>query len=104
MKHSENNNEFDQQFKNAFDGFEMEPSEGVWNGIEQELDKKKKGIVISWTARLSIAASIIFLITVGVYQFNFSGNETATQTSANLANNSNNNASVKADSITEKKS
>lgn len=103
MKHSENNNEFDQQFKNAFDGFEMEPSEGVWNGIEQELDKKKKGIVINWTARLSIAASIIVLITVGVYQYNFSGNETATPTSENLANNSNNKASVKVDSISEKK-
>jgi hypothetical protein len=103
MKHSENNNEFDQQFKNAFDGFEMEPSEGVWNGIEKELDKKKKGIVINWTARLSIAASIIILITVGVYQFNFSGNETATPTPENLANNSNNKASVKVDSVTEKK-
>jgi hypothetical protein len=103
MKHSEKNNEFDQQFKNAFDGFEMEPSEGVWNGIEQELNKKKKGVVINWTARLSIAASIIILITVGVYQFNFSGNETATKTSATLANNSNSNASAKVDSVTEKK-
>ena len=95
MKHSEKNNELDNMFKNAFDGFEMEPSARVWDGIEQELDKKKKGVVINWTARLSIAASILIILSVGVYQFNFFGNENATSNSANLANNNKNGVSAK---------
>lgn len=103
MKHSDKNQEFDKMFKNAFDDFKMEPSERVWNGIEQELDKKKKGVVINWTARLSIAASIVILLTVGVYQFNFFGNESATEKSSNLANINENNGSVKVDSLSEKK-
>lgn len=103
MKHSEKNNELDNMFKDAFDGFEMEPSERVWDGIEQELDKKKKGVVINWTARLSIAASVVILLTVGVYQFNFFGNENATTNAGNLANNSNSEVSVNVDSTKDKK-
>ncbi len=86
MKHSDKNNELDQQFKDAFEGFEMEPSSQVWAGIERELDKKKKGVVINWTARLSIAASVIILCTVGLFQFGFFGNEDATKNNVNLAN------------------
>lgn len=103
MKHSDKNQEFDNQFKNAFEGFEMEPSERVWTGIEQELDKKKRGVVISWTARLSIAASVIILLTVGVYQFNFFGNESATENSQNLANINKNEVPANSDTSTEKK-
>ncbi len=103
MKHSEKNNKLDSMFKDAFEGFEMEPSERVWNDIEQELDKKKKGVVINWTVRFSIAASIVILLTVGVYQFNFFGNENATTNSENLANNSNSATSIHADSTKEKK-
>lgn len=42
MKHSEKNSELDNMFKDAFDGFEMEPSERVWDGISNELDKEKR--------------------------------------------------------------
>ena len=66
MKHSEKNNELDKMFKDAFDGFEMEPSADVWNGIEQELDKKKKGVVIQLIRRYSIAASIILVLGIGL--------------------------------------
>lgn len=103
MKHSEKNNELDNMFKDAFDGFEMEPSERVWDGISNELDKKKKGVVINWTARLSIAASVVLLLTVGVYQFNLNSNESATSKDANLANNNKNKHSEIVDSSSLKK-
>ena len=67
------------------------------------MDKKKKGIVINWTARLSIAASVILLLTVGVYQFNFNGNESATSNDVNLANNNKNKHSEIVDSTSSKK-
>lgn len=86
MKHSDKEQEFDQLFKNAFDGAEMQPSERVWLGVEKELDKNKKGIAITWIARLSIAASVALLVSVGLYQLNFFGNEMATQENVNMAN------------------
>jgi hypothetical protein len=86
MKHSDKNEEFDNQFKNAFADAEMQPNERVWLGVEKELDKNKKGIVITLLARLSIAASVVLVMSVGLYQLNFFGKETATQENANLAN------------------
>lgn len=103
MKHSDKNEEFDNLFKNAFDNAEMQPTERVWMGIEKELDKNKKGIVITWVARLSIAASIALVMSVGLYQLNFFGNETATKENANLANANKNNGVANIDSINSKK-
>ena len=103
MKHSDKNEEFDNLFKNAFEEAEMQPTERVWMGIEKELDKNKKGLVITWVARLSIAASVVLVMSVGLYQLNFFGNETATQENANLANANKNKGVASIDSINSKK-
>lgn len=103
MKHSDKNEEFDNLFKNAFEDAEMQPTERVWMGIEKELDKNKKGIVITWVARLSIAASVVLVMSVGLYQLNFFGNETATQENANLANANKNKGVASSDSNNSKK-
>ena len=103
MKHSEKNNELDKMFKDAFDGFEMEPSADVWNGIEQELDKKKKGVVIQLIRRYSIAASIILVLGIGVYQYNNYSNEEGLQNSSTLANTNKNNTLKAVDSTLDKK-
>ncbi|MBS1531319.1 MAG: hypothetical protein JSU01_13515 [Bacteroidetes bacterium] len=55
-------NEFDGLFRNKLNGFESEPSDRVWHGIGTELDKKKIAI-LPW---LSIAASIIVLVSAGI--------------------------------------
>lgn len=86
MKHSDKNQEFDNLFKDAFEGQEMQPSERVWMGIEKELDKNKKGIVITWVSRISIAASIVLVIGVGLVQLDFFGNKNATENNGGFAN------------------
>lgn len=93
MKHSDKKNEFDDLMKNAFDGFEMEPNESVWANIEKDLDKKKKSTVVLWVTRMSIAASLLLLLGVGLYQINYNVDATETQ---NLAS-----TTLKADSIEE---
>jgi hypothetical protein len=103
MKHSDKNQEFDNLFKNAFDDAEMQPSERVWLGVEKELDKNKKGIVVTWVARLSIAASVVLVMSVGLYQLNFFGNEVATQENATLANTNKNEGVASTDSNPSKK-
>ncbi|MFN5704946.1 MAG: hypothetical protein ACK45U_03745 [bacterium] len=90
MKHSDKKNEFDDLMKNAFDGFEMEPNESVWVNIEKDLDKKKKSTVVLWVTRMSIAASLLLLLGVGLYQINYNVDATESQ---NLAS-----TTLKADS------
>lgn len=90
MKHSDKKNEFDDLMKNAFDGFEMEPNESVWANIEKDLDKKKKSTVVLWVTRMSIAASLLLLLGVGLYQINYNVDATDSQ---NLAS-----TTLKADS------
>ncbi len=80
MKHSDNQNEFDQMFKNAFEGLEMEPSTRVWLDIEKDLDKDKKTNRVIWIARLSIAASLVLAMFFGMYvigTFDSSNNQEA---------------------------
>lgn len=96
MKHSDKKNEFDELMKNAFDGFEIEPSEKVWMGIEKELDRNKKSTIVLWVTRMSIAASFLLMLGVGLYQINY--NEDATN-QQNLAS-----TTKKAEDSTEKKS
>ncbi len=96
MKHSDKKNEFDDLMKNTFDGFEMEPSEKVWMNIEKDLDKKKKSTVVLWVSRMSIAASVMLMLGVGLYQINYNNDATETQ---NLAS-----TTKKADSTEEIKS
>jgi hypothetical protein len=55
-------NEFDGLFRNKLNGFESEPSEKVWTGIDGELDKKRIAL-LPW---LSVAASIIVLASAGI--------------------------------------
>lgn len=76
MKHSDNKNEFDDLMKNAFDGFEIEPTEKVWRNIESELDKKKKSVLVLWSTRISIAASLLILLGVGLYQMSYNNDAT----------------------------
>ncbi len=78
MKHSDNKNEFDDLMKNAFDGFEIEPTDRVWRNIESELDKKKKSVLVLWSTRISIAASLIILLGVGLYQMSYNNDATNT--------------------------
>jgi hypothetical protein len=56
-------NELDDLFRAKLDGFEAEPSARVWTGIDEELDSKKRKRVL---AVLSIAASIVVLVTAGI--------------------------------------
>lgn len=100
MKHSDKRNEFDDLMKNAFDGFEMEPSEKVWMGIEKDLDKNKKSTVVLWVSRMSIAASLLLLLGVGLYQINYNGDATNDQ---NLASTNMKAADTTENSTTEKK-
>lgn len=78
MKHSDKKNEFDDLMKNAFDGFEMKPSEKVWMNIEKDLDKKKKSTVVLWVSRMSIAASVLLILGLGLYQINYNNDATET--------------------------
>lgn len=56
--------EFDKLFHSKFEDFKIEPSPMVWDNITDELDgKKAKRSIMPW---LSIAASVIILVTAGV--------------------------------------
>jgi hypothetical protein len=56
--------EFDNLFRSKLDDFEVSPSENVWQGIDSELGKNKyKKALLPF---LSIAASVIFLVTTGI--------------------------------------
>ena len=60
--------EFDRLFKSKLDGHETEPSPMVWNSIANELHgKKAKRRMMPY---LSIAASIIILVSAGLILFN----------------------------------
>src|ERR1700744_3832492 len=54
---------FDDLFRSKLDGFEMEPTAQVWENIGAGLDGKKRKSLTPW---LSIAASVIILITAGI--------------------------------------
>lgn len=56
--------EFDELFRSKLDNFETEPSHGVWQNINRELDAgRRKKILLPI---LSIAATILVLIAAGV--------------------------------------
>jgi len=57
-------NEFDDLFRSKLDNFEIEPLAQVWQNIDAELDGKRRKVSIF--PMLSIAASIIVLITAGI--------------------------------------
>ena len=60
--------EFDRLFNSKLDNFEMEPSPMVWENIADELHgKKARRSIVPY---LSIAASIIILVSVGLLFFN----------------------------------
>jgi hypothetical protein len=57
--------EFDDVFRAKLDSFETEPSANVWPGIVDELDSaKRRRSLAPW---LSIAASVVVLIGVGLF-------------------------------------
>jgi hypothetical protein len=56
--------EFDDLFRSKLDGFEVKPSVGVWDNIALDLSAgKRKKILLPF---LSIAASIIVLVSAGI--------------------------------------
>ena len=56
--------EFDELFRSKLDDFEIAPSAKVWQGINSELDgDKRKRLLVPF---MSIAASIIVLVTAGL--------------------------------------
>jgi hypothetical protein len=65
--------EFDKLLNSKFENFEAEPSPMVWDNIAGELDGKKgKRALLPW---LSIAATIIVLVTAGVLFFQQKGDD-----------------------------
>ncbi|HTI61117.1 MAG TPA: hypothetical protein VL525_18980 [Mucilaginibacter sp.] len=57
-------NEFDDIFRSKLEGFEAEPSERVWMGVDEELHPVTRKKI--WLPVLRIAASVIILITAGL--------------------------------------
>jgi len=68
--------EFDQLFNSKLGGFEVEPSEQVWQNITRELDGKKARRSIM--PYLGIAASVIIITSFSLWFYN-SSNEEAEQ-------------------------
>lgn len=63
--------EIDQLFRSEFDDFEVEPSVAVWGNVRSQLDKK-------WALKtyLSIAASLLVLLSGGLYFISQTKNNT----------------------------
>ena len=67
-----NKKHIDKFFQEQFRDFEVNPPEDIWGNIKNELERendKQKRVVPLWIQFSGIAASLIFLITVGVLQF-----------------------------------
>jgi hypothetical protein len=60
-------NEFDDVFRAKLDGFESEPSGGVWDGIDDELSSTKRRAI--FMPILRIAASVILVVGLGMLFF-----------------------------------
>ncbi|RFZ95488.1 hypothetical protein D0C36_08190 [Mucilaginibacter conchicola] len=56
--------DFDRLFSDKLGNLEVEPSRGVWKGISAELDSNKRRPLGIY---LSIAASLLVMLTVGIY-------------------------------------
>ena len=66
MQHMQDK-EFDQLFKDKFEGAEMEPPAGLWNNIEQGITpQKKRRLPLYWMA----AAAVIAIVTAGLIFLN----------------------------------
>lgn len=65
---------FDDQWRSAFEGQEMEPSESVWNNIDLKLDNDKMKRRVLFYQRLA-AASIVFALLVGVVTTQYLSND-----------------------------
>jgi hypothetical protein len=55
--------EIDQLFRSEFDDFEVEPSAAVWGNVTLQLDRKKRSL----KTYLSVAASLLILLSAGLY-------------------------------------
>jgi hypothetical protein len=55
--------EIDQLFRSGLDNYEIEPSGHLWGNIATQIDANKK----PWKVYLSIAASLLILLTAGLY-------------------------------------
>ncbi|MDN3581489.1 hypothetical protein [Mucilaginibacter flavus] len=56
--------DLDKLFQSALDDYEIEPSAGVWNGITETLDARKRKRV--WLPYLSVAAAAVLVVTAGL--------------------------------------
>jgi hypothetical protein len=56
--------EFDDVFRSQLENFETEPSEGVWTGIDDELDSSRRRKL--WIPILRVAAVLVVIATAGI--------------------------------------
>lgn len=73
--------EFDRLFSSGLDKLEVEPSPMVWENVTNQLGRKKTKR--SFVTFLSVAASIIILVSVGLLFFNEGKKETITKPGKN---------------------
>lgn len=64
--------DLDKLFRDAFEQAEETPSSCVWEGIQQELEKKKKVVpfYVKYRSQLSIAATFLLFFGVGLALYN----------------------------------
>lgn len=87
--------DLDKLFRDAFEQAEETPSSRVWEGIEQELAPKKKvfPFPVKYRAQLSIAATSLLFLGVGIALYNkpiFSGHQKLDEVLAHLEQNKEN--------------
>ena len=70
----------DRLFQEKLKDFEVIPDPAVWKNIESQLTKKKRRIVPFWIRIGSAAAVLLFLISGGIWVFNFENQNKNIQT------------------------
>lgn len=66
---NENLHDIDKLFKNAIDQHEEEPSSGVWENVDKNLDKKKVVLISKKYQKLKWVAAVLLLFSFGLAMF-----------------------------------